>query len=200
MTVCSLRLLDCFCGMGGVSDGFALEGFDVTGIDIVDAPKLLGYKHKFIQADILTLKGEDFRGYDVIWGSPPCRDFTQLPSQSTTKKGIFREWKIPKSAEKGVKLVVAFRQFIIDAEPTFWILENVKGLRTHLSLPRFCTYLGYNRRYRCFWGNFPPFLMSKTNVSLQQSFNSKVRSWERAKIPLPCGKAFAQACKEKLQP
>ena len=30
-------MLDIGCGMGGTSDGFALEGFDVTGIDIVDA-------------------------------------------------------------------------------------------------------------------------------------------------------------------
>ncbi len=44
----TLKMLDCFCGMGGVSDGFILEGFDVTGIDIVDAPKMLGYKHRFI--------------------------------------------------------------------------------------------------------------------------------------------------------
>jgi site-specific DNA-cytosine methylase len=26
------KLLDVFCGLGGVSDGFALEGFDVLGI------------------------------------------------------------------------------------------------------------------------------------------------------------------------
>ncbi len=70
-------LLDVFCGLGGVSDGFAMEGFDVLGIDIEDMPSK-GYKHKFLRTDIRDLKGEDFRGYDVIWGSPPCRDFSQF--------------------------------------------------------------------------------------------------------------------------
>ena len=72
-----LKILDCFCGLGGVSDGFALEGFDVTGIDIEDMPSK-GYKHRFIRADIRDLKGEDYRGYDVVWGSPPCREFQGL--------------------------------------------------------------------------------------------------------------------------
>src|SRR3989304_2755191 len=73
----TFKLLDIFCGLGGVSDGFALEGFDVTGIDIEDMPSK-GYKHRFIRADIRDLKGEDYQGYDVIWGSPPCRDFSIL--------------------------------------------------------------------------------------------------------------------------
>ena len=88
------KLLDCFCGLGGVSDGFALEGFEVLGIGIINMVQL-GYRHRFIQVDFLTLKGEDFRGYDIIWGSPPCRDFTQLPDHHLTKKGIRQEWKRP---------------------------------------------------------------------------------------------------------
>jgi DNA (cytosine-5)-methyltransferase 1 len=107
------KLLDCFCGMGGVSDGFAMEGFDVTGIDIVDAPKMLGYNHKFIQADMLTLKGEDFRGFDVVWGSPPCRDFSQI--------GVLygKRWKNPPNPDDGIKTIRYFLKFVADAKPTF---------------------------------------------------------------------------------
>ena len=194
------RLLDCFCGMGGVSDGFAMEGFDVTGIDIVDAPKMLGYKHKFIQADMMTLKGEDFRGYDVIWGSPPCRDF------SKQAKWLGRKWvHNPPNPEKGLKLVHSFLEFVVNASPRLWILENVRGLKNYLQeRPILETRLTV-AKHHCFWGNFPYFLMPLTEVTyhdrtgqMKIGTNNKLGTWMRAKIPLACSRAFARACKEKL--
>src|SRR3989304_3859607 len=103
------RMLDVFCGLGGVSDGFALEGFDVVGIDIEDMPSK-GSKHKFIRADIRDLKGEDYRGYDGIWGSPPCRDFGIL-----AKTLGHATWKNPPSPENGLKNVDAFLKFVTEA-------------------------------------------------------------------------------------
>jgi len=194
-------LLDCFCGIGGVSDGFAVEGFDVTGIDIVDAPKMLGYKHKFIQADMLTLKGEDFRGYDVIWGSPPCRDFSRI---ATTDRKFWRgkwvEWKNPANPERGLKLVNAFLKFVENAKPILWIMENVPNLEKHLVLkPTQISYIGATMK-RAFWGNFPVFLMPMSEkVRAKSSYNSPIGAWERARIPLACSRAFAKACKEALQ-
>ena len=189
-------LLDCFCGMGGVSDGFAMEDFDVIGIDIVDAPKLLGYKHKFIQADMLTLKGEDFGGFDVVWGSPPCRDFSQL----CDKRGTKTAWKIPKDPRRGLILINAFLQFVKQAEPKIWILENASGLAKHLTLkPRALDSKIKGGKRHVFYGNFPNLLIPQTSSIPLAKINCPNRSWERAKIPLPCSQAFAQACKEQLQ-
>lgn len=191
-----MKLLDCFCGMGGVSDGFALEGFDVTGIDIVDAPKMLGYKHKFIQADMLTLKGEDFRGYDVVWGSPPCRDFSRI---ATTDRKFWRgqwvKWKNPANPEKGLELVNSFLTFQDKAEPKIWIMENVPELSKYVLKPTQISHISPTMK-RAFWGNFPPFLMPcQTNIP----HKSKIRNpWERARIPLTCSRAFSKACKEAL--
>jgi hypothetical protein len=198
----SFSLLDCFCGMGGVSDGFALEGFDVTGIDIVDAPKMLGYKHRFIQADITTLNGKDYQGYDVIWGSPPCRDFTSL--------GIVfgHRWKRPSQPEYGLIAVNAFLKFVEDAKPKFWIMENVANLAKFLSLkPKMITLMTHGKRHG-FWGNFPPFLFPKTNTKFYIKKNGKtynisdrkLQQWTNAKIPLACSRAFAKACREVLEP
>jgi site-specific DNA-cytosine methylase len=199
----SLKMLDCFCGMGGVSDGFALEGFDVTGIDIEDAPEKLGYKHKFIQADITTLKGDDFCGYDVIWGSPPCRNF------SIIAETLGYTWKVKPNPEAGLTLVRAYRDFVEQAQPHFWIMENVSLLRKHYKTEKaqFTAPLGKSM-YRSFWGNFPPFLMSRgTKVLTRQMANGKMThfkgerglaNWSRAKIPLSCSRAFAFACKEAL--
>jgi hypothetical protein len=201
-------LLDTFNGMGGVSDGFAVEGFDVTGIDIVDAPKLLGYKHKFIQADMLTLKGEDFRGFDVIWGSPPCRDFTSIG------RLYGKRWKQPPNPNNGLKLIEAFLHFVENAQPKIWVLENVSGLKPYLKelKPRTETLITAGKKH-VFYGNYPLFLMPRDmrikirttikgrdqpNYLIRSQKTRKLRSWVFAKIPLSCSRAFAQACKQKL--
>jgi DNA (cytosine-5)-methyltransferase 1 len=210
----TLKMLDCFCGMGGVSDGFALEGFDVTGIDIVDAPKKLGYKHRFIQADMATLKGEDFRGYDVVWGSPPCRDFTKIG------RIYGHNWKQPPSPMRGMQFVDCFLQFVVDAKPRIWILENVSELAHYLpSKPNFVSYISISSKngqgkLHAFWGNFPKFLLPKvTNKRvgyhvqnpygrkdwMRQKTKGKNASWENAKIPLSCSRAFAVACRQALE-
>lgn len=66
-----MKVLDLFCGRGGWSKGFAAEGFECTGVDI----KYLGYRYNFIYKDVRLLNPKDFQDYDVIVGSPPCRDF-----------------------------------------------------------------------------------------------------------------------------
>ena len=196
-----LKLLDCFCGMGGVSDGFALEGFDVTGIDIVDAPKMLGYKHKFIQADMLTLKGEDFRGFDVVWGSPPCRDFSPFG------RCYGKKWKNPPNPQKGKLLIKAYLCFIEEAKPTFWIMENVHNLTKYIDLkPQIECYI--RKKKHGFWGNFPQFLFGQiqgTSLTFRKgkypepkNQNRKLQPWIHAKIPLACSRAFSKACKDAL--
>ena len=183
-------MLDCFCGLGGASEGFAKEGFDCTGIDIEN----MNYPYHFIQADMRHLRGVDFQGYDVIWGSPPCRDFTQLPDHHITKKGIHQEWKRPKQPEVGLALVMRFIEFATYAYPHFWILENVKGLIPYLGQPVMFAEIKRGMK-RAFWGHFPPFLMPCDN-------KTRVWKWDdspnKAKIPLSCSQAFARACHEAL--
>lgn len=203
------KMLDCFCGMGGVSDGFALEGFDVTGIDVEDAPNKLGYKHRFIQADMTTLDGKDFRGYDVIWGSPPCRDFTDMA------KMWGKKWKIPANPENGLKTVNTFLKFKNEAQPKIWIMENNPNLANYTThKPRNHKSLIGQTMKRSFWGNFPLFLMPSDNGKIKLTsrtkkgamthmrINGKIpknESWERAKISLACSRAFAVACREALE-
>lgn len=195
-----MKMLDVGCGMGGMSDGFAKEGFEVTGIDVVDAPKLLGYPYKFIQADIRNLKGSDFQGFDVIHGSMPCRNF------SIIGKTLGHRWKNPPDPKAGLELVTAYVNFVYEAKPIFWIMENVHLMREYYPNPKFVAPLGKSM-YRGFWGNFPPFLMPRTNKQLTKTmannhmthFQSKNDSWVRAKIPFACSQAFAVACREALE-
>ena len=188
----SLKLLDCFCGLGGVSRGFAAEGFECTGIEINPEIARL-YPYKVIVADMLDLDGRDFRGYDVIWGSPPCRDFSR-----TTSFG-WKYWRNPPNPEQGLRLVKHFLKFVEEAKPRIWIMENVPGLIKYLDIPpRFVGRLS-RTMIRAFWGNFPDFLLPTCETKrLKQDIQGPYRKWKRAMIPFPVARAFARACKQKL--
>ena len=207
-------MLDVCCGIGGVSEGFALEGFNVTGIDLVDAPTLLGYKYKFIQADLTKLDGKDFQGYEVIWGSTPCRDVTRIGQM------YGHNWSNPPNPERGKKLAETYIEFVKRAQPKIWILENVSEMARYLQTkPEVTTYItlaknGQGKKH-CFWGNFPPFLIPKDctkqvsyhkkstdgsgRVWMRPKKSSKLSAWENAKIPLAVSRAFARACCQSLE-
>jgi len=190
--------------MGGVSDGFALEGFDVTGIDIADAPKMLGYKHRFIQANMLKLKGQNFRGYDVIWGSPPCREFSNLAiiARARLARNQKGQWKTPPNLANGMKLVYSFLTFTAFAKPKIWIMENVANLERYLPLLKpiaLGVKIGKGKRH-VFYGNLKPFLLVEDrSKEACEKIKSPIKSWERAKIPLSLSRTFAKACKEVLE-
>jgi len=185
-----MKLLDLFCGLGGWSKGFAAVGFECVGVDIVD----VGYPYKLILKDVRELDGHQFKGFDVIVGSPPCRDFSQ-----TTTFG-WKYWRDPPNPARGMELVMAFMRIVHEAKPHFWLLENVPGMKRYFNLkPRVETYLTPSMR-RCFWGNFPPFLIYCVhNVPRIQDFQGRFRKWKRAEIPFPIAKNLALACRRKLE-
>jgi site-specific DNA-cytosine methylase len=198
-----MKMLDLGCGIGGMSEGFAREGFEVTGIDIVDAPLQLGYPFKFIKADIKTLNGADFRGFDHIHVSMPCRDFSKMAYVgfgSRRPNGVMFAWKDPPNPERGLIAVKAALKFIEDAQPTYWSMENVPGLIPYLGLkPRQVTNISKNMK-RAFWGNYPAFLMpTAREKKIKIDIQGPNRSWQRAKIPLSCSRSFAKAVREALE-
>jgi DNA (cytosine-5)-methyltransferase 1 len=53
--------------------GLYRAGWEVTGIDI-EAQRY--YPFRFLRADVLNLKPEYLRSFDLIWSSPPCQRFS----------------------------------------------------------------------------------------------------------------------------
>ena len=194
-----MKALDLFCGLGGWSDGLALEGFDVLGVEI--EPKIAKlYKHDVICADVRTLDGKDYKGYDLIVGSPPCRDFTQMPDKCVRvgKNPGAWAWKEPKNVQRGLTNVHAFLRIVEEAQPKYWLMENVKRLTEHLEVePVYRARLGKGM-YRYFWGSFPFFLTPLDMNKKIWSVGGKLRKWKRAKIPLPVAQALGRAVRNEL--
>jgi len=190
-----MKVLDLFCGLGGWSDGFASEGYEVLGIEI--EPKIAKlYKHPVIVADVRTLNGEMFKGFDMIVGSPPCRDFSQL-------RFLDFRWKRKADPNYGLQFVNAFLRIIDEAKPNFWLMENVPNLANYLDIkPVQKSRLG-KTMIRCFWGKYPQFLIPMSNkhtVRGRKHLTYKgldhLESWLNAKIPFPVATALAKACKD----
>ncbi len=201
----AMKVLDLFCGMGGWSIGFHREGFDCVGIDIAD----VGYPYRFYQQDIRDYHYNGETKPDIVVASPPCTEFSQLLFLSVAKGQ-----RHPGDPEKGMELVREAKRVIDEAQPRWWLIENVNG-----SIPHISKLLGKPKMIKrpyILWGEFPQFLMPQENLPLKTTkvpskghshFNERVnadnrfnpmRSWLRARIPIPLSLGLARACKATI--
>lgn len=79
-----MRVLDLFCKAGGCSRGYAMAGFEATGVDV---EKQKRYPYEFIQADALeVLRDHAFlKKFDFINASPPCQCYSVTKHLSNGK-------------------------------------------------------------------------------------------------------------------
>lgn len=115
-----IKILDLFSGMGGFSKGFIDAGYELTDhyFSEVDKHAIANYSYNFKDAkyvgNIRNVKGEDFRGIDVITFGSPCQDF----SIAGKRKGL----------EGGrSSLIREAIRIVTEAQPRIFIWENVKG-------------------------------------------------------------------------
>ncbi len=122
-----MKIIDLFCGIGGLSLGFEQSGFEVLyAVDMwEDAVKTYNHNRKDKVARVMSV--EDFNK-DVlphlaseneitgIIGGPPCQGF------STVGK---REIDDPRN-----KMYLEFYKAVKLANPDFFVIENVKGMLT----------------------------------------------------------------------
>lgn len=192
-----LKVLDVCCGLGGWSKPFLEAGDDVTGVDIVD----VGYPGKLVVADIRTIVGGNFRGYDLIIGSPPCRDFS---TAANGNKGYHGRRQPDPSA--GLELVGHFERIVIEARPLLWAMENVRAmekwkLKILGELPTWHFKISKGG-YRTLWANWKPILRPQFEFSRElERINSPRRllSWVGAEIPRPIADFVAGSARETVE-
>ncbi|HAK77236.1 MAG TPA: DNA (cytosine-5-)-methyltransferase [Runella sp.] len=131
MTTKSIKVIDLFCGIGGLSHGFVQEkGFDVVaGFDIDEAcrfPYEENNKATFFTKDVREVKSEQlnelFKGADVkvLVGCAPCQPFSTYAFKSPDKAKAEDEAKW--------SLLGEFARLIEEVLPEIVSMENVPGL------------------------------------------------------------------------
>jgi DNA (cytosine-5)-methyltransferase 1 len=112
-----MRVLDLFCGAGGLSLGFKKAGFHVTG---VDKSEVAGKTFKLNQIgdfQNVDLSKEMVQGdFDIVLGGPPCKPWA-------TVNTVRRSSKHP-----DYKLLATFFEHVELLKPRAFMMENVPAL------------------------------------------------------------------------
>ena len=114
----TMKIIDLFCGCGGMSLGFQNAGFDVIAAFDNWVPAIAVYEknfsHPVYNCDISSVEALQIISKlkaDIIIGGPPCQDFSTA--------GLMDE-------EIGrAQLTVAFSQIIANVKPKYFVMENV---------------------------------------------------------------------------
>ena len=123
----NFTLVDLFCGAGGLSLGFAQEGFNIKLANDIQDVCIETYKYnhpelptsKIIQGDIKEIVDnvEDYidTDIDIVVGGPPCQGFSEANRQRVIDD--------PRN-----KLYKYYVKAVEKITPKFVLMENVKGM------------------------------------------------------------------------
>jgi len=132
------KVIDLFCGAGGLSLGLQRAGFDVlyaldNDVDAIATYNLNLGDHghvgdvRALSKSSLALSGIDTDCVDLIAGGPPCQGFSVQRRGSDHDERNF--------------LVLEFLRLVLEIKPKFFLMENVSGLlsvRGKAFMDRFC--------------------------------------------------------------
>lgn len=130
----TLKMVDLFCGAGGLHIGFERLGFK-TQLCIDNNPQVekthqLNFPEiPFLNKDINSVTPDEIASYidgelDVMAGGPPCQGFSTIGKRSSSdlNKRLAHD---PRN-----DLVLTYASLINELRPKFIVIENVKGILT----------------------------------------------------------------------
>lgn len=117
-----MKVVDLFCGCGGLSLGFQKAGMEVVAAfdNWVDALAVYrkNFSHPAIYADLKNIEEsvETIRSFnpDMIIGGPPCQDFSSAGKRDENNG-------------RG-DLTVCYAQIISEVKPNWFVMENVERI------------------------------------------------------------------------
>lgn len=120
-----IAVIDLFCGIGGLSQGFVLEGFDVIAGYDNDPSCKFAFEHNnssiFFDRDVTTLQGTELNQLfgnrtKVLVGCAPCQPFSSY------------SFKLKDKDPKKLNMLYTFSRLIEETNPTIISMENVPQL------------------------------------------------------------------------
>lgn len=124
-----MNVLDLFSGCGGISLGFKLAGFNISGGVDIDPDSIKTFQRNFPKSkaiceslleysDDKILKDFGKKDIDVIVGGPPCQGFSSANRWN-------KENEDPRN-----KLFFEYLRFVELLKPKAVVIENVRGILT----------------------------------------------------------------------
>lgn len=124
----SLKMIDLFCGAGGLSLGFTQEGFITALANDIQECCVDTYAHnhpetpreKIILGDVKDVADNienlvDVKSVDIVVGGPPCQGFSMANRQRLIDD--------PRN-----HLYKNYVEIVRKVQPKFFVMENVKGM------------------------------------------------------------------------
>ena len=187
------HMLDLCSGFGGASEAFAKHPqWEVTRIEKL--PAFADVPHTTL-GDILTWEPPS-NSFDLVWASPPCRDFSNAynaPRVRAERRG--------EDYEPNMELVERCLDLIEQIQPKSWVLENVFGAipffrdEPRLGEPRQCV------ANFALWGNFPMLHLDPywrhSKADEDTWSDDPLRSQRKARIPPELSQALLEAVSVK---
>ena len=119
------KIIDLFCGVGGLSYGFKKNNYKVAAAVDHWEEALRTYKYNFPDVEIFNQDIKDFnenhlkkiikknKKIDGVIGGPPCQGFSSVGTRTVD--------------DKRNHLYLEFFNTVKKADPNFFIIENVSG-------------------------------------------------------------------------
>ncbi len=186
-------ILDLCSGLGGASEAFTLEEWTVIRIE--NNPEL-EYVPDTRILDVREWPNwiEDIPRCDVIWASPPCREFSRAydaPAPRAERAG--------EEFEPDMSIVQACLDIIDFMKPEIWTLENVIG-----AVPFISELIGEpSQKLGPFvlWGNHPhihmPWDWSHSKFDNDSWSTDPLRANKRALIPFEVSHQYAHTLEQQ---